>query len=69
MFCVDRVMSHQGRSYLFHNKELLLGEPPMDLDDFLWFGLVCHMSNGDFCNNFLKYLWCQLPNIHISTNW
>ena len=41
----------------------------MDLDDFLLFSLVCHMSNGDLCNNFLKYLWCQLLNIHISTNW
>ena len=40
----------------------------MDLDDFLWFGLVCHVPNIDLCNNFLKYLWHQLLNIRIPAN-
>ena len=54
--------------YLIHNVDPLLIEPPMDKNAFLRFGLVCHMVNDDFCNNFLEYLWRQFLNIHVSAN-
>ena len=53
---------------LVHNEDPLLIEPPMDTNAFMRLGLVCHMVNDDFCNNFLEYLWCQFLNIYVSAN-